>query len=506
MNPHMLKSRWFDQALRRAQITPDRWRPNRGVDENRRTIGDVYTYYGELFVEHPYLLWAGMAGMIGPAFYAGFKDVGLVPDAMRRAVTAVFGRGPRWLARAAAGDLGFYETTFLKMQKKIFEDQAMMHEAYITGGLPQIDALYRARIIDIATLRAWQQIDAGRRHDDWAALVAGNRALLFREQYDIIDRFYIQMLRFHHVQGRAFTYLLTLIGTPSIPGADSYPERYPFTFATRLARAAIKARTPLADGNIAVFADRWKLIEANTLPRYLDLVREDIGTVKTELQEPVCQRMARYRLLRRGPALALSALTDWDWDISIHARPARPDASSRELGIPAGDGVGHGVCINLRNRPTNDLGSPEAGGSSRVWMNRTLKPLDVAVALPGHQVYRARALMAVMLSSTGTENPGRLIVQLPPTDLAAAWRLIAGYAAEWHFPVQEADRWRDCVDRRAPGGQSGDTDVDTYGTHVFTADDVGFVHLEFQVSHHRREGQFVVSALFSWPSAGPGSA
>jgi hypothetical protein len=504
MNAHTLKSRWFHEALDRAKIAHDRWQPNRGVDENRRVIGDVYMYYGQLFVEHPYLLWAGMAGMIGPAFYAGFKDVGLVPDAMRRIVAAVVGPGSRWLAEDVAGDLGFYETTFLKMQKKIFEDQAVMHEAYITGGLPQIDALYRARIIDIATLRAWQQIDAGRRHDDWAALAAGNRALLFREQYDIIDRFYIQMLRFHHAQGRAFTYLLTLIGTPSIPGADSYPERYPLTLAARLLRAAVKARTPLADGNIAIFADRWKLIEANTLPRYLDLVRDDIGTVKTELQEPITERMARYRLLRRGPALALSALTDWD--LSIHARPARPDASCGELSSPAGDGAGHGVPIDLTSRPTNDLDSPEAGRGSRVWMNRSLEPVEVAVALPGHRVYRARALMAVMLSSTGTGNPDRLIVQLPPADLMDTYRLIAGYAAQWRFPVQEADRWRACVDLRAPGGHSGDTDVDTYGTHVFTPDDVGFVHLEFQVSHHRREGQFVVTALFSWPDAGPGSA
>src|SRR5262245_62916285 len=31
------------------------------------------------------------------------------------------------------------ETTFLTMQKKIFEDQATMHEAYLAGGLPQVE-------------------------------------------------------------------------------------------------------------------------------------------------------------------------------------------------------------------------------------------------------------------------------------------------------------------------------------------------------------------------------
>ena len=49
------------------------------------------------------------------------------------------------------------------MQKKIFEDQAPMHEAYLAGGVAQIEEFYRARIIDAATLEAWRQIDAGRR-------------------------------------------------------------------------------------------------------------------------------------------------------------------------------------------------------------------------------------------------------------------------------------------------------------------------------------------------------
>jgi hypothetical protein len=80
------------------------------------------------------------------------------------------------------------------MQKKIFEDQATMHEAYLAGGLPQVEEFYRARIIDLATLQAWRQIDTGHRDGDQAAVADGNRTLLFREQHDIIDRFYVQML------------------------------------------------------------------------------------------------------------------------------------------------------------------------------------------------------------------------------------------------------------------------------------------------------------------------
>ena len=113
-----LREAWFRRALDSAGIERGNWHPGRGVEENRRTVEAVYGYYGRLFLEHPYLEWAGLAGMIGPAFYAGFRDLGLLPDAVRAAVIAVLGRASRRLAGRAAGDLGFYETTFLTMQKK----------------------------------------------------------------------------------------------------------------------------------------------------------------------------------------------------------------------------------------------------------------------------------------------------------------------------------------------------------------------------------------------------
>ena len=115
---HDLQEVWLDRALASAGIDRRSWRPGRGVEENRRTVEAVYAYYGRLFLDHPYLEWAGLAGMIGPAFYAGFRDLGFLPDAVRAAVVAALGRVPRWLTRRAAGDLGFYETTFLTMQKR----------------------------------------------------------------------------------------------------------------------------------------------------------------------------------------------------------------------------------------------------------------------------------------------------------------------------------------------------------------------------------------------------
>src|SRR5207245_10181640 len=107
------KSRWLAQALARAGIDTSRWVPAQGAVGNRETIEAVYSYYANLYLSHDRLKWAGMAALVGPSFYAGFLDIDSVPGRLLR----------------------FYETSFLEMQRKIFEDQSVMHEAYISEGL-----------------------------------------------------------------------------------------------------------------------------------------------------------------------------------------------------------------------------------------------------------------------------------------------------------------------------------------------------------------------------------
>ncbi len=493
--PHEIKEAWLNQALRSARIDRACWGPERGVDENRRTIEAVYDYYARLFLAHPQLEWAGMASMVGPAFYAGFRDLGLIPDAVRRAVRTVLGRASQRLAGRLAGDLGFYETTFLTMQKKIFEDQAVMHEAYVTGGVDEIATLYGAGIIDEATLQAWRQIDDGRIGGDAASVDRGNRTLLFREQHDIIDSFYVQMLQHSPPEGVAFTYLLTLAGAPSIPGARSYPERYPLTFSAGAPRLAVSLRTPLADGNIAVFADRWKLIESDTLPRCLDYVRHHPDEARAVLGTPIAKRVGPYRLFARAGSLVLGAITGWDVDVGPRARPSddgrgappssRADARARPTDAPPG------VLIDVTGPPTRESAGLAKERDSRIWMDRKRRPFDVTVALPRRGAYRARAESAMMLSTVCGGDPDRLAVQLPPAGFAETATLLAAYAAEWGFALDTVADWRAGYERRRVSDRS-------YSTHVFTPEKVGFVHLEFQVSHHVREGYFVVAALLSW--------
>src|SRR5262249_10656015 len=351
----------------------------RGVDENAHTVEAVYDYYGRLFAAHPYLEWAGMAGMIGAAFFAGFSDPRFVPGAGGRGVGPVFGPRPPPAARAGPRAFRFYETTFLIMQKKIFEDQAPMHEAYVAGGLPEIEEFYRARIIDEATVEAWRQIDTGRHTGDVTLVDSGNRTLLFREQFDIIDRFYVRMLGHDRPEGEIFTYLLTLTGVPSVPGAQSFPQRYPRTFVAQLPGAAISVRTPLADGNIAVFADRWRLIDDDTLPEFLAYIHDHPEQARARVSVPVSLRATRYGLAVRIGRLAAAALSRWDIDIAAApASPTRLQLRSAKPSLPAEDG---NTRIDLTQPPTRESFGV-ADGDYRVWMNADHQPFDVEVALP----------------------------------------------------------------------------------------------------------------------------
>jgi hypothetical protein len=443
-----LRRKWLDRAFDAAGIDQTHWDPTRGVDANRRTIERVYDYYGRLYVEHPRLEWAGMANLIGPSFYAGFLDVGFLPDLARRVL-------PRRTANV--GDLGFFETTFLTMQRKIFEDQALMHEAYLGEGVEAVEELGEAGVADSATVRAWRRID-GR---DPAGVHEGNRTLLYREQHDIIDRFYVEMTEHAPPAGRLFTYGMTLAGTPAIPGARGYCDAYPLTLPWR--RAPIRLRTPLAAGNIAVFADRWQLIEDDTLPAYRRLLGAK-GEVSALVERPLQERVGRFRLTRRAGRIARAALTNWR--VLVGGMPA--------AAVPAGDSV-H---VDL---------AATAGLEGRIWANPQRRPFEIAVALPGGRTFASEAVL-VTLPAT---DPPRLTVKLPATDLDGARRTLAVFAEDWGIDESQIAAW-------SARAAAATTASHAYAARVFPAAPVGDVRIEVQVEHHVETDTYVLDVLFSW--------
>ncbi|NYG56755.1 hypothetical protein [Nocardioides perillae] len=335
-----LEAFWQRTAAEAAGIDLDAWDPARGADANRAAIEAVYRYYGDLYLADPDLQWAGMANMIGPSFAAGFLDLALfrrlaeqatdLPPPLDQGVPPEL----RDLADLPEDELRYFETSFLSMQKEIFLDQGTMHQAYVDGGLDAIRELAAARVVDRSMVRAWERLATGRPD----LVEQANERFLRREQLDVIDDDY-QRMRAHAPSGEAVTWLMTLIGTPSIPGARGYADRFPLRVPVETpgperlgtprrifgqdvpsvsidnpAQVRVEVTTPLPHGNIADFDDRWRLITRDTLPAYQALLRDDPQRARDLVAADVADRIGDYRLHRQVDDI-LAQLTEWDVDV-----------------------------------------------------------------------------------------------------------------------------------------------------------------------------------------------
>ena len=318
---------WLDGALSGAGIDLDQWQPELGATANSETIINVYRYYGDLYLADPDLQWAGMANAIGPSFAAGFFDLANFRQ-LAGGLEQIYGQLPpgaiplsneaiEALAGITESELRFYETTFLRMQYDIFLDQAPMHEAYHGGGIEAIRQMDVDCLIAPDMVEAWEMLDEGKRTGDQSLITEANTLFLRREQEVVIDSYYQEMYS-HSPSGPAFTYLMTMIGTPSIPGAEGYAEAYPIDVSIETPgpgrigtpgrigpwtipsvsvdnplQGTITIDTPFPDGNLANLDDRWRLIEENTLPAYLDL---DPDTARDLAAADVGERIDEHRL------------------------------------------------------------------------------------------------------------------------------------------------------------------------------------------------------------------
>ncbi|MGH3322547.1 MAG: hypothetical protein ACRDN9_20695, partial [Streptosporangiaceae bacterium] len=330
----LLQTYYVTKAAEKAGIDLRGWDPSKGASELRDTIEAVYAYYGRLYLDHPYMKWAGMANMIGPSFAGGFLDLSLIrkvadaaggpladlPYGVGNALPGPLGDLHR-LSNLSEADVRFFETTLLGMQKDIFVDMAASHEAYLEGGMGAIREMADAGLFDDGdadqAVRSWQQIDEGRRTGDNAMLNAGNRGLLYREQHDIIDKSY-QTMYDHPVTGPVMTYMMGAIGAPSIPGAEGLGEVSPLELRLRASpiplgpSPEVVVQTPLPDGNIADFDTRWGLIEEDTLPAYLGVVDGDPAQAEEIIGSDVHDRIEEQRLVHRVDDIAGRFATDWD--------------------------------------------------------------------------------------------------------------------------------------------------------------------------------------------------
>ncbi len=331
----LLKQYWQATTLERAGIHPASWRPELGVDHNRENILKVYEYYRGLYEQDQTLEWAGLANMVGPGFAAAFLDLDRARDVARRAVKQpVLPPGlkretVKIVATLSDYELQFYETTFLTMQKDIFLDIGAMHQAYLAGpdngvGMRNLQEMAQAGLIEQDVLATWRTIDRGRRTGSAGLLHRGAVELADHEQNEVIAGNW-DVMREHAPGGAAVTYLMTVIGKPSVPGArypgqvrplplsfrgplpDSIntPDKVPLLGWDLPDRVPLPSddftvEAPLPDFNVSVREDRWDYFLADTMPAYERLLDEPgRATMTAEMARPLEDRIGEQRIWQR---------------------------------------------------------------------------------------------------------------------------------------------------------------------------------------------------------------
>jgi uncharacterized protein YukE len=325
-----LGSYWNNQAMRQMGIDPSDWDTAKGTEYNWDTIRSVYDFYGQAYLANPDLQWAGMANMIGPSFAGGFRDMAMLRDLAQQITDNPASDIPlpvldqlEQLAGMTDQEIRYYETSMLDMNKEIFLDQARQHQAYLSGGIDEINRLRDSGAIDPDTARAWADIDSG----DPARVQEGNTVLLYREQNDIIADDYDNMRG--HPGGEAVTYMVTLAGEPSIPGARSYPEVFPYSFSVESpgpenipftswdnpAQFRTDFTTGFPDGNIANADQRWELIRQDTLPAYQHLLATDPDRAAQIIGSDFDGRVDQYRPTNNIPQIMDRFLDGFDAEV-----------------------------------------------------------------------------------------------------------------------------------------------------------------------------------------------
>jgi hypothetical protein len=310
------KAAWRQAALGRAGIDPKRWNPKKGLLANDANVRAVYRYYGQLWLDHPELQWAGMANLVGPTFYAGWQDLFGLREADRKTRAKFFARFLQLpenhpLVRAASKslteeELRWFEERLLIMQHKIFEDLAWQHEAYLQGGIEEMRRLQATGHLRKEVLKHWEEIASG----DPDRIARGNRSLLRREQRIVIQDDYEKMRQHHPPVGEVFTRLLTATAESPIPGGKPYRDVVQHFDLPKLPDLPdlpgflpdLPAGPDLPGvprGNVAKFNDRWEWIDKDMLPTYRELL-EDPDRLRKIIETPVAERAES---LRRLPGL-----------------------------------------------------------------------------------------------------------------------------------------------------------------------------------------------------------
>lgn len=198
------------------------------------------------------------------------------------------------LANLSAKELDFYEVELERMQRKIFVDLGWQLSAYDRGGIAEMRRLYAADQLDDRMIRAWENIASG----DPERIKQGNLALTFREQHDILQPYYDQMLA--HSGGKAMTYLFGLTAGTPVPGSEKFSEYEAETKPNEIKLPGgidIRYQPLFPDGNVANYRDRWNWLSKEILPKYNKLLKDDPQGIKNTVDAPLGEKAKEFRII-----------------------------------------------------------------------------------------------------------------------------------------------------------------------------------------------------------------
>ena len=288
-----------------------------------------YRYYEDFQLSHRELQWAGMGGQVGGDFGGGIADIEwatqlydtqgvqqTASDIINR-VEAAF--GPEAVAQLPFGlsvlasragditteDLYWFVTQVVIMQKAIFSDLMPMHYVYVHEGIPGLEEMHRAGLFGDDIMQAWHDVASGDSH----RVAHGNMVLLNREQGWVVSQMWDDVRAYKDGLGEAFTYMMTLAGSPSIAGVPALRDYNPVVLQGTLpdGRAA-SLHTPLPSWDWSVYEQRWDYVTTELLPRYRAEVENDWPGLEAKLRVPYEQQFESARATSRIPEILLSVL------------------------------------------------------------------------------------------------------------------------------------------------------------------------------------------------------
>lgn len=240
------RAHWQARANRRIEFVPGN-RNNRAAVLKRNEY--VSAAYAEMYLRNPSIYkWAGMAALTSAAVGRGMYLMHYLKRSRLGGMLGLFHR--------EVADVSFMLGTG---NLAVFADIYWQHMAYEQAGIGEIERIYQAGKLDRQVLRAWRQIDAGRRANDQELIWAGNRGLLYYEQKEVLQP------AVYDGKTELWQALSGWIMSP-IPGHNE----------------TIEAFAPGA--NLGIFDHRWLWIEQRMLPRWQELSERRASQVERRLQ------------------------------------------------------------------------------------------------------------------------------------------------------------------------------------------------------------------------------